>query len=325
MKMFFKEASIKTIVVGLLKKSIFLGRLFPKRAGGTYNSRYCYSVWLRHLVKLNSLENQFLPKSVAELGPGDTIGTGIAALLSGAEEYTALDVQKYWNPAINVRMLDELIILFNNREPIPDDLEFPRVSPKLNDYSFPSSILTNELLRKSLSSERIVDLKNELKQINQSGNKMVHSYAPWYNPSIIRKNSIDLILSQSVLQHIDDLKNTYAAMSDWLKSNGVMSHIIDFRSLGFTKSWNGHWTLSDFEWKLVRGGRAYAINREPFSTHLKYLDQFGFSIISKELKILQSEIKLDQLSKSYSSLTQEDITVRGMYVIAKKTDNKNLT
>ncbi|MBM4372890.1 MAG: hypothetical protein FJ098_14650, partial [Deltaproteobacteria bacterium] len=56
--------------------------------GGTGSARYCYSVWLRHLVlaKDRGLLDQ-VPATVAELGPGDSIGIGLAALLSGATAY----------------------------------------------------------------------------------------------------------------------------------------------------------------------------------------------------------------------------------------------
>ena len=53
--------------------------------------------------------------TVAELGPGDSLGTGIAALLSGVEKYYALDVKPYFNNAINLEMFDRLLELFQRR------------------------------------------------------------------------------------------------------------------------------------------------------------------------------------------------------------------
>lgn len=318
MKMLLKEANIKPIVAGFIKNSKFLRKFMPLKTGGTNSSRYCYSVWLRHLVKLNSNNIVFQPESVAELGPGDSLGIGIAALLSGVQEYIALDIQKYWNPEQNVQMLDDLLVLFVNKEPIPDEKEFPNVQPKLDDYSFPSAILSDDLLKISLSPERIAAIKKELENPDNPNNVFIKYFIPWSNPDVIRKESVDLIISQAVLEHVDELESTYHAMNQWLKNNGTMSHSIDFKSHGFTKSWNGHWTLSEWEWKIVRGGRVYAINREPFSTHLKYIKQFGFNLITKELKTLPSKIEVDQLSAAFSELSNEDISVSGMYIIAKK-------
>lgn len=318
MKMLIKEANIKPIVAGFIKNSEFLRKLMPLKTGGTNSSRYCNSVWLRHLVKLNSNNIIFLPESVAELGPGDSLGIGIASLLSGAKEYIALDVQKYWNPAQNVQMLDDLLVLFENREPIPGENEFPNVQPKLGNYSFPSAIISNDLLKVSLSLERIEAIKKELANPDNPDNVFIKYFIPWSNPEVVRKESVDLIISQAVLEHVDELESTYHAMNQWLKNGGIMSHSIDFKSHGFTKSWNGHWTLSEWEWKIVRGGRVYAINREPFSTHLRILNQTGFKIENTEFKKLPGKIKINQLAKTFSNLSDEDISVSGMYVIARK-------
>lgn len=47
------------------------------------SARYCYSVWLRHLEKLFEAGATDIPRVVGELGPGRSIGVGIAALLGG--------------------------------------------------------------------------------------------------------------------------------------------------------------------------------------------------------------------------------------------------
>jgi hypothetical protein len=69
------------------------------------------------------------PKVVAELGPGDSLGIGLAALVSGAEKYFALDVVEYTNIERNLKIFDELVTLFKNKEDIPGEQEFPEVRP----------------------------------------------------------------------------------------------------------------------------------------------------------------------------------------------------
>lgn len=48
-----------------------------RNIGGTVSMRYCYSVWLRHLLRhLSMLHGSALPtvlKTTAELGPGDSL------------------------------------------------------------------------------------------------------------------------------------------------------------------------------------------------------------------------------------------------------------
>ena len=90
-----------------------------KGTGGTISARYCYSVWLRHLTMAykNGLSTQL--DTIAELGPGDSIGIGLAALISGVNRYYAFDVVDYTSNKRNIEIFDELVDLFKKREKIP--------------------------------------------------------------------------------------------------------------------------------------------------------------------------------------------------------------
>ena len=59
---------------------------------GSDSSRYCYSGWLRHLVKLHKHGFKVVVAKIGELGQGDSVGMGLSALLSGAKQYIGLDV-----------------------------------------------------------------------------------------------------------------------------------------------------------------------------------------------------------------------------------------
>ena len=98
--------------------------------------------------------------TIAELGPGDSIGTGLAGLLSGSEKYYALDVIEYTDIKKNISIFDELVSLFANHSTLPDDNEFPRAVPRLDSYNFPSEIFVNNDLEKFLDKSRIKSLRN---------------------------------------------------------------------------------------------------------------------------------------------------------------------
>jgi hypothetical protein len=105
------------IVRGLVKAIIPIKKLhIPPETGGTTHSRYCYTKWLRHLILLNKYQNQ-IPAVVVELGPGNSPGTGMAALLCGCEKFITLYIFIYEGPANNVKIFDELVILFSNKTP----------------------------------------------------------------------------------------------------------------------------------------------------------------------------------------------------------------
>jgi hypothetical protein len=96
-----------------------------------------------------------LPDTVGELGPGDSLGTGLAALISGVNTYFAFDVVRFANTQRNLEIFDELIELFRQRENIPTKDEFPRIAPDIDSYLFPSDILDQEHLDKSLQPNRL--------------------------------------------------------------------------------------------------------------------------------------------------------------------------
>ena len=58
---------------------------------------------------------------VVELGPGDSLGVSLAALLSGARRVTALDVVAHNDPERDWRVFDELNALFKLRADVPGD------------------------------------------------------------------------------------------------------------------------------------------------------------------------------------------------------------
>src|SRR4051794_14376468 len=236
----------RSLVTGMATYVPGVRRLSGKKTGGTVSARYCYSVWLRHLWMLhrNALPLGF--DTMVELGPGDSLGIGMAALLSGVQRYIALDVVRYASETTNLQIFDELVALFTTRAPIPDQSEFPLLQPPLPSYEFPAEILTPALLDATLHSSRLEYIRaaiaNPVKVMHRPGPLVYIS--PW-TPDTMNTSSVDLVLSQSVLEFSSDLKALYSEMYRWLKPGGILSHEIDFKSLGITREWNGHWSCSD--------------------------------------------------------------------------------
>lgn len=293
-------------------------------ACGTNSARYCYSVWLRHLVMIYNNGLTTHPDVIAELGPGDSLGIGLAALLSGANKYYAFDAVQYFTNKRNIEIFYELVNLFRNREKIPDENELPHVRPYLNSYVFPSHILTEECLNKALKPNRIESIKNALLNLNNKGesnrNQIVYIYSPRfidYHKNL--KGIFDMIFSQAVLEHVDDLSSVYEAMHFWLKPRGFISHQIDFRSHEISKNWDGHWTYSDFVWnRLIRGKKPYLINREPHATHINLLRKFGFDIVCDMQIKDNSCIQRRRLAPRFKNMSDNDLITVGAFIQATK-------
>lgn len=243
--------------------------------GGTNSARYCYCIWLRHLVLARDGGMQSFPRVVAELGPGDSIGVGLAALLSGAEHYLALDAMAHADPAGNLAVFDALVELFRARTPIPGRDVFPEHTVELSSYQFPADLLTERRLALALDPERIAWLRSIVS--GERSEADVIDYRPnWGSRDDWRTGSVDFVLSNAVMEHVADLTTAYRTTWDWLRPGGFASHQIDFRSHGLFRAWDGHWACPEWLWRLFVGRRGYLLNREPFSTHRALAAACGF-------------------------------------------------
>jgi SAM-dependent methyltransferase len=316
-----KKVKLKQLLYGMATfvPGVKYLRARAKGSGGTISARYCYSVWLRHLVmaKKNGLNPH--PKIVAELGPGDSLGIGLAALISGCDKYFAFDLLEHANAERNARVFDELVALFRNRASIPGGDEFPDVHPFLEDYAFPADILDEKRLQYALEKSRIERIRDSLADFQRKGS-FVQYKAPWNDAGVLESDSVDMIYSQAVLEHIDDLRGAYRAMHSWLKSTGYISHQIDFTCHGTADEWNGHWTYSDLFWKLIRGKQPYLINREPLSTHIAILTEEGFKVIGNKKVRSESRLTANELAPQFKSISDDDLITSGAFVQAVRTD-----
>ena len=284
---------------------------------GAGSARYCYSVWLRHLVHAENNGLNTRPEAVLELGPGNSLGVGLAALLSGAARYIALDVIELANVERNLQTFDDLVALFRQRQAIPDSNEFPEVQPLVETHDFPSHILDETRMRDALAPSRLELIRNSVLDATGTAVGGVVTYkTPWSDPGVVKKQTVDLIYSQAVMEHIDDLSNAYRSMSLWLKPGGYVSHAIDFKSHGLAAAWNGHWTYSDFTWKLIRGNRPYGINRAPLSVHADLLKEHGFTIRTQIDQKRESAIRRAELASRFRGMSEDDMTTSSVFIQA---------
>lgn len=287
-----------------------------RATGGTDSARYCYSVWLRHLALANgAMPSLGVPRTVAELGPGDSVGIGLAALLSGAEKYFAFDVVAYQDLTRNLAVFDELVQMFGRRDPIPNDGDLTGVRPRITQTGFPSALLGEDRLRASLDPARVRGLRESLQKTGATGAPIVYR-APWTGDATIEAGSVDFIFSQAVLEHVVDLDSVYAAMRRWIAPGGAMSHQIDYRCHGKAKQWNGHWAYGDLAWRTIVGRRPYLLNRQPHSVQMRHLREARFDVLHEVPETDSHGISRANLSPRFRGMSDADLVTCGAYVLA---------
>jgi hypothetical protein len=284
--------------------------LLPKpNAGKNPPTSYFYGVWLKHMSYLLDLGVP-MPKSVAELGPGDTLGLGICALLCGVRRYVGLDIYQHTVARENIKVLHELAALFRERAPRPTK-GWPDFDSLLDERLFLKGVqplITDELVS---SIERAL--------LNEQADGLTCAYkVPWDRADQIEESSIDVAISHAVLEHVKDIRGTYTALHRWLKPGGVMSHQIDFRSHNLTPEWNGYREISEPVWRVMMGRRPYLINREPWSAHAKAITDAGFKIINVQLLHRDSQISRGSLARRWRDLSDEDFSSAEAFVQAQK-------
>ena len=289
----------------------------PEGGGQTNSARYCYGVWLKHMVMLHQSGMRTVPASLAELGPGMSLGTGLAAMLSGVDRYYALDVVQHSSIEVNLRIFDELVELFQHRAPRPVK-GWPDYDAYLDARLFPSHILTDDVLKRTLAPERLARIRNAIVQGQAPGADISIKYlAPWADERVIRPESVDVIFSHVVLTEVADPAAAYRALYTWLKPGGLMSHHIGFMFYYLTGHWNGYWSCPETVFKVLKGRRPFVINRLPCSVHLDLMQKQGFRFTC-QLKRYENGLRRSQLAARWRTLSDDDLNCAELFVQATK-------
>jgi SAM-dependent methyltransferase len=302
----------RRLLTGLATYAPGFERLSERSTGGTDSAEYCYQVWLRHLILAHDQGLPTDPQTVLELGPGDSLGTGIAALLTGARTYIAVDLVEYAAGATTAELVGPLCELLSQRSPAT----VPALPDRPTD--FPHDVLDSERLKASLDPERVRAVRAAAMEPGREHDGILVEYHAGPRKSLELEGTADLVFSQAVLEHVDDLEQAYGRIYAALRPGAYTSHTIDFKSHSFARTWDGHWTFSDRSWSLIRGRRRFAINRVPLSRHLELMETAGLEIVHVYRTISPSAIARGELAPRFRSLTDDDLVTASAVIQAVK-------
>ena len=302
----------------------------PPRHGDS--PQYCYNVWLRHLIYAHKDGLNDRPETVVEIGPGDSLGVGLAALISGSDCLHAIDPAGQPIVESNIAVFDELAAMFKRREPASAyNVRGRTLNPLAGPYDFPHHVLDDARLEEVLAESRLNAVRDSIEQAITQRNARTHAIS-YYTASgvdlaLLPESSVDMVFSQHTLEHIEDLPRLFRAIAYWLKPGGHTSHIVNFDSHGAAETWDGHWAWSELHWKLLCGRPASpterarnreSINREPLSAYLDLLTQHGFETRRVERETVEPTLPRRRMAPKFRGMSEADRTTRVAYIQARK-------
>jgi len=288
----------------------------PLGTGGTVAADYCYSVFLRHRVLAAQYGLAATPLRVVELGPGDSLGIGLMALLTGSERYIAIDAVRHASLATNLSVFEALVAMLSQRAPVPTNGECADIRPELSSYDFPHGLFDESALTKALAPKRLETIRRSLSGADR--NDMIQYLAPMGALDGIESESVDWIFSQAVMEHVDEPGATYRQCFRCLKPGAVMTHQVDYRCHETAPEWNGHWKYPQWLWSLMRGRRPWFVNRLAHSQHWYMQQEAGFEIRAQILQVEQGGIERGQLASRFRTMTDEDLATAGAFFVSAK-------
>lgn len=281
---------------------------------------YSYSVWIKHLAKLHETARCGVPEVIAEVGPGDTLGTGVAALLSGATRYIGVDMLPFARTGPSMEVAHGLVPLFATRRACEGEEGTARFRHILDKNGFLSSVLTDELLSRTLDPSRVRAILEDVSSVVRGvvpKNGFVTYIAP-FTEGAIPTASVDFLLSHSVLEHVSDPKASMRMFHSWLKPGAIMSHLFDLRSHGITRAWDGHRAFGERAWSIAVGARPFLINRLPFADIVNIVECSGFRILTALRHYCEPTLSRDQLATVWQRRSDEELSTDGGFIQAQR-------
>jgi len=269
---------------------------------------YSLGQWVKDQAILRSL-GMPLPRTVAEIGPGDSLGLGIAALLSGVQAYYAFDIGRFALPERDAEMVAPIAALL--RAPSPE---------ARNGWPDPHDFIEAHDLHAALfgsgngrpTQEREESVRRDMQQ--RAG--CVHYVAPWTAEAAPEK-TLDLVVSHSALEYVEDLDALFARIASVLRPGGWTAHQVDTSSVGVTRRWNGHLAYPPWLWRLVKGRRPHTPNRALPGAYRSALARAGFDVLSWQVARREDGLRRQALARPFRDESEEDLACCGFYFVAR--------
>jgi hypothetical protein len=238
--------------------------------GGMERPQYAYDVFMQHFKYIPRIRKNF---TALELGPGDSLSSGLIAHTLGASKSYLVDAGSYAERKAACYL--QLVQFLGQKGLDVSDLVRCR---SLDDYLMVSNC---KYLTSGLASLRTIP-----------------------------DSTIDFIWSNAVLEHIrkTEFLETLTELRRIIKSSGVSSHVMDLRD-HMNESLN-HLRLSTRLWNSHLIRTSNFTNRIRFLEALGYFRLAGFEArIVKLRRWSQLLVPKKKMAKEFRTLSDEDLRV----------------
>lgn len=245
----------------------------------------CFSEYLEQFGTNVGKASEFLAgKRVLEYGPGNMLGVALLMYAFGAESICCTD--KF--PLQDIT--DESVEVYNMLINSLDCAQKERANCAFKIYGKPSSGFNNDKIM----------------------------YKVTKNGLIYGENKFDLIISRSVMEHINDLHRTFANINKYLNSNGLSVHKVDLKSHGLDRYLDFDFlTWPSIIYKLMYGHKGFP-NRWRVDKYLDLIKNNALKIRSfSPTGLLEAEkVELIQpyLAKQFRNLSSDELAWLGFWM-----------
>lgn len=131
-------------------------------------------------------------------------------------------------------------------------------------------------------------------------------------------NSVDIILSTSLLEHVSDPEKAFSEMKRVLKKDGCMFHSIDLRDHFFFDFPLHFLKFSPWWWKHFFTRPETFTNRFRMPYYLDLIEKFGFKIIYQHTESTDQGTNQFGLDERFKNFSEEENRVTHLEFIARR-------